>query len=76
MVQKSGVVPVLGPVPGGIEVCRRVGTNGTIFVLINFDPTTQHVALPHAMKALLGGEGEVSAVDLPQYGVAVLIESK
>lgn len=76
MVQKTGVAPVLGPVPDGIEVCRRDGANGTVFVLINFDPTPQHVALPQAMKALLGGEGEVSAVDLPQYGVAVLIESK
>ena len=76
MVQKSGVVPVFGPVPDGIEVCRREGANGTIFVLINFDPTLQHVALPHAMQALLGGSGEVDAVDLPEYGVAVLLESK
>ena len=76
MVQKSGVVPVLGPVPDGIEVCRREGANGTIFVLINFDPTPQHVALPHAMQALLGDSGEVNAVDLPEYGVAVLLESK
>lgn len=78
MVQKSHVVPVFGPVPDGIEVCRREGANGTIFVLINFGPTPQHVTLPHAMKALLGGsaDGGVTAVDLPEYGVAVLLETK
>lgn len=75
MVQKSGVVPVLGPVPDGIEVCRRDGAAGNVFVLINFAQTPQHVALPRAMKALLGG-GDVSAVDLPSYGVEVLLEGK
>ena len=52
MVQKSGVVPALGPVPDGIEVCRREGA-----------------------KALPGG-GNVSFVDLPAYGVEVLLEGK
>ncbi|MGA7855457.1 MAG: beta-galactosidase [Candidatus Acidiferrales bacterium] len=76
MVQKSGVAPVLGPVPDGIEVCRRVGANGTIFVLINFDPAPQHVALPHAMKSLLTDGGSISSVDLPEYGVSVLFDTK
>ena len=76
MVQKSGIIPVFGPVPDGIEVCRREGANGTVFVLINFDPAPQHVALPHAMQALLTGGASISSVDLPEYGVAVLLESK
>jgi beta-galactosidase len=76
MVQKSGIVPALGPVPDGIEVCRREGANGTVFVLINFDPTPQHVALPHAMKSLLTDGANVSSVDLPEYGVAVLLATK
>ena len=76
MVQKSGIVPALGPVPDGIEVCRREGANGTVFVLINFDPTPQHVALPRAMKSLLSDGANVSSVDLPEYGVAVLLATK
>lgn len=76
MLRKSGVVPVLGPVPDGIEVCRRIGAIGTVFVLINFDPNPQHVPLPHAMRSLLADGGSISSVDLPPYGVAVLVESK
>ena len=76
MVQKSGIIPALGPVPDGIEVCRREGANGTVFVLINFDPAPQHVALPHAMKSLLTDGASISSVDLPEYGVAVLLETK
>ena len=76
MVQKSGVAPVLGLVPDGIEVCRRVGANGTIFVLINFDPAPQHVALPHTMKFIITHGGSISSVDLPEYGVSVLFDTK
>ena len=76
MVQQSGVIPALGPVPDGIKICRREGANGTVFVLINFDPAPQHVALPHAMKSLLTDGASISSVDLPEYGVAVLLETK
>ena len=71
MVQKSGVVPALGPVPDGIEVCRREGARGSVFDVINFLQTPQHVALPRAMKALQGG-ADVSSIDLAAYGVEVL----
>jgi hypothetical protein len=46
-----------------------------VFIVINFFQTPQHVAVPRAMKALLGG-GNVSYVDLPAYGVEVLLEGK
>jgi beta-galactosidase len=36
MVQKSGVVPALGPVPNGIEVCRREGARGNVSIVIDF----------------------------------------
>lgn len=73
--QKSGVVPALGPVPDGIEVCRREGARGSLLEVINFLQTPQHVALPRAMKALQGG-ADVSSVDLAAYGVEVLLEDK
>ncbi len=76
MVQQGGVTPVLGSVPDGIEVCRRVGTGKQVFVLINFERKPQHVALPHSMKAILLGSGDVTGVDLPAYGVEVLVDSK
>lgn len=75
MVKQSGVDAVLGPVPDGIEVCRREGSGKRIFVLINFLRKPQQVALPHAMKAMLLGSGDVTSVSLPGYGVEVLSDS-
>ena len=75
MVRDSGVAPVFGPVPDGVEVARRTSGEKQIFVLINFAPETRNVKLPRPMKLLLSG-GQGNAVDLPQYGVAVLADVK
>jgi beta-galactosidase len=75
MVQKSGVTPAFGPVPDGIDVSARENAKNKIFILINFGQTKQHVSLPHPMKALLGGGGG-SGVDLPVYGVEVLLDGR
>jgi beta-galactosidase len=75
MVQKSGVIPVLGPVPDGIEVSRRKGAGKQVFLLINFKQETQRLTLPHRMKAVLGGMDE-SSVELPPYGVEVLLDKE
>ena len=75
MVQQSGVTPAFGPVPDGVWVSRRVGEGKTVFVMENFGAEEQHVPLPHEMKRMLAG-GEADSVDLPQYGVAVLLEEK
>jgi beta-galactosidase len=72
MVQKSGVTPALGPVPDGVEVCRRQGAGKQAFVLINFSDETRHVMLPRAMQSVLGNK-QVTEVDLPRYGVEVLV---
>lgn len=71
----SGVAPALGEVPSGVEVNRRVGPEGTVYVVINFNRTKQEVKLPKAMKSLLDGK-EVSQVELDGYGVAVLNAGK
>ena len=69
--KESGVQPVFGPVPDGIEVTRRVGKDSAVFVLINFNKEKRSVPLPRAMQSLFD-QKQVTAVELPQYGVAVL----
>lgn len=75
MVDKSGVTLVFGPVPEGVEVCRRTGGSKQVFILINHTQQSRHVTLPRLMKLLLEG-GEGSAVDLPAYGVSVLVDNR
>ena len=74
MTQKSGVKPVFGPVPDGVEVSRRLGPGKTVFVFVNYATENRTVKLPHTMKlALDGRQGE--SVDLPPYGVAVAVDA-
>lgn len=75
MAKSSAITPAFGSVPDGIEASRRVGPNGSVYVLINFRAEKQSVALPHAMQSLLD-KRQVTQVDLPQYGVAVLSDRK
>jgi beta-galactosidase len=73
MAKSSAVTAAFGTVPDGIEVNRRVGSDSTVFVLINFKSVSQDVKLPRAMQSLLDKK-EVTHVQLPQYGVAILAE--
>jgi beta-galactosidase len=75
MTQKSGVTPVFGPVPDGVEVSRRVGPGKQVFVVINYAPEARRVVLPHSMKLVLDGK-QGDAVDLPPYGVAVALDKR
>jgi beta-galactosidase len=75
MAAKSGLMSAFGQVPDGIDVCRRVGAGKQVYVLVNFKRETQHVTLPHAMTELLGG-GEISTVEMPGYGVEVLLDKQ
>jgi beta-galactosidase len=74
LTKTSGVSPAFGPVPDGIEASRRVGSKGTVYVLINWHAENQSVSLPHAMQSLLD-QKQVTQVQLPQYGVAVLADA-
>ena len=60
-----------GPLPDGVEVCRRVGAGRTVFVLINHGGAPAEVALPETMEDVLHG-GSVAEVRLEPQGVAVL----
>jgi beta-galactosidase len=65
------VKPEFGPVPSGIDVCRRVDATHTVFVLINHGPAAAMVTLPSPMTDVLHG-GTVTSVNLDPQGVAVL----
>jgi beta-galactosidase len=69
------VSAAFGKVPDGVEVSRRVSATSSVYVLINFNETKQTIALPSPLKSLLD-EKNVSTIELPQYGVAVLAGSR
>ena len=73
MTQKSGVKPVFGPVPAGVEVSRRVGPGKQVFVLVNYASENRRVALPHSMKLMLDAK-QGDSVELPPYGVAIALD--
>ena len=75
MIKESGVTPVFGPVPEGVEVSRRHGTSKDVFILINTSQESKTVTLPERMKLLLASQTG-SSVNLPPYGVEVLIKEK
>ncbi len=75
MVKQSGVTPVFGPVPDGVEVTRRIGGGKQVFILINYAQENRTVTLPYSMKALLANR-QADKVDLPPYGVEILLGSK
>jgi beta-galactosidase len=73
MVQRSGVTPVFGSLPEGVEVSRRIGGGKQVFVLINYAQDSRRVALPHPMKSLLENK-EAGALELAPYDVSVLLD--
>ncbi|HUZ05071.1 MAG TPA: Beta-galactosidase C-terminal domain, partial [Acidobacteriaceae bacterium] len=75
MTSISHVTPAFGPVPKGVEVDPRYGQDHTVFVLVNLSHTTQTIALPAKMQDVLHAT-TTRSVTLPNYGVAVLSESK
>ena len=73
MVQKSGVTPVFGSLPEGVEVSRRTGGGKQVFILINYGQDSRRVTLPHPMKALFENK-QVEMLELAPYGVSVLLD--
>jgi hypothetical protein len=70
--QKRGVTPSSGAVRDRADDSRPEGQGKQVFVVINFTQETQHVALPHQMRALLSGVWE-SAFELPYDGIEALL---
>lgn len=74
-VEASGVRPALGPVPAGVEICRRAGPGREVFVLLNHGGAPVSVALPRPMRDILDPGAVVQSVRLPREGVAVLADA-
>ncbi|MGB7727650.1 MAG: beta-galactosidase [Candidatus Acidiferrum sp.] len=75
MTDTSGVKPVFGPVPTGVEVSTRNGEHGAVFIVINLSGKPQAITLPRQMDDVLEG-GSKRSVNLPNYGVAVLAAAR
>lgn len=58
-------------VPSGVEVCRRVGDDHEVYLILNFSGKTQNIVLPSLMKDVLG-DVEVKQIKLEPYGITVL----
>jgi len=69
-----GVGPIPLPAPDGVEVCRRVGADREVFVLINHANAKATLRLPCEMTDVLKG-AEIRAVELPPRDVAILLRS-
>jgi len=70
---KCGVTPAIGAVPEGVDASRRKGLGRRVFTVIKFAQETQHVALPHQMRALQSGVPE-STLELPAHGIKALLD--
>jgi beta-galactosidase len=69
----AGVEPVM-ETPAGVEACKRVGTQGEVFIIINHERTEKRVALPWPGREHLSGR-EGGELMLRPYGVAVVTRS-
>jgi beta-galactosidase len=64
--------PAFGPLPAGVEACRRIGQDHEVVVLINHSREAKRTALRHTMRDTLRGKAGLQEVTLPPQGVAVL----
>jgi beta-galactosidase len=76
MVEVAQVRPAFGPVPEGVEVCRRVGQDHRVYLLINHTRQSAEVTLPRPMYEKLGNGDKVKQIQLPALQVAVLLDER
>ena len=60
-------------VPDGTEVCTRTGEKGEVVFALNFRDEPQKLSLPGDYSELLTGKTVSQEVEVPPYGVAVLV---
>jgi len=69
----AGVEPIWKVLPEGVELCRRSGASGTVYVLISHRSDSVRVQLPGRMhNVLMNDHPAIDQVELPSQGVAVL----
>jgi len=72
LAKSAGLRPALDGVPEDVEVCRRSGPGGEVFVLINHGKQARTVVLPRPMRDVISAGQASPSVTLPRNGVAVL----
>jgi len=72
MVKSAGIAAAFGPVPEGVEVCRRTGSGREVFVLVNHTKRAVDIRLPREMTDILGAGRRITETQLPPRGVSVL----
>lgn len=72
--KNAGVKPALGPVPEGVEVCRRVGGGKEVFIVINHTKETKTITLPRKMRDVLHDGSQASTLTLAAQEIAVLTD--
>ena len=72
MVEASDVEPPFGRVPDGVELCRRVGNDREVFILINHGNVAQRVTLPRPLRDMLTDQAFEHSAELAPLGVMVL----
>jgi beta-galactosidase len=66
----SGVQPISAP--EGVELCRRVGATGEVWIVINHTRQTRTVPRPAPARDFVTGQTAEPDLNLDGYGVAVL----
>ncbi len=61
--------------PKSVEVCCRAGNGREVYVLINHGPNPERVQLPRPMINALTETLAESNIELPAYGVSVMVDS-
>ena len=75
MLAESGLEPDVFASPKGVEVYRRAAKDREIFIVDNTSGEAQAITLPAAMKDLITDQ-TVRSLNLPVYGVAVLVRTR
>lgn len=72
MTHEADVKPDVFPVPAGVDVYKRSGSDHDIYIVENTGKQAETVHLPVEMKNLISG-GSEKTLTLPVYGYAVLL---
>jgi len=72
MTQTAQVEAEFGALPEDVEVCRRVGRNHSVYILINHASAAKEIHLSAPMMDVLHEGPSVTVANLEAHGVAVL----
>ncbi|MGA8044596.1 MAG: beta-galactosidase, partial [Terracidiphilus sp.] len=74
MLERAHVEPEFALQPEGVEVCRRVGADHTLYILINHGAQPAQITFPKPMTDLLTSHQPIAQLTLASQGVAVVEE--